>query len=263
MAALPYMQFFVADYLADTAHLTTAEHGAYLLLLFNYWQRGESFKAKNEQLLNKRLASVARMSEQEFAGVSDTLEEFFSVTETEWLHERIERDLSVIAEKSEKKSNAGKASAEARKKKQSSEEAQQGEAEEQPKKQPQPKKENAKNILARYGVDGKVAEDFITHRGRKHPITETAMTGISDEAQKVALSTAEAVKVMIDAGWMGFRADWYMNRIGVKQKNGCAKPAVTPTSEGRYIPPEERESFFSGAPYSDALPGDFKVISGG
>jgi uncharacterized protein YdaU (DUF1376 family) len=40
MAALPYMQFHIAEYLADTSHLTTEEHGAYLLLIFNYWQRG-------------------------------------------------------------------------------------------------------------------------------------------------------------------------------------------------------------------------------
>ena len=38
MAALPYMQFYVADYLADTTHLTAEEHGAYMLLLFSYWQ---------------------------------------------------------------------------------------------------------------------------------------------------------------------------------------------------------------------------------
>jgi uncharacterized protein YdaU (DUF1376 family) len=111
MAALPYMQLYVADYLADTAHLSTIEHGAYLLLIFNYWQRGESFKAKDEQTLNKRLASVARLSEHEWVNVKETLEEFFEISEFEWKHSRIERDLEQVNSKSAKASAAGKASA--------------------------------------------------------------------------------------------------------------------------------------------------------
>jgi uncharacterized protein YdaU (DUF1376 family) len=114
MAALPYMQLYVADYLADTAHLTTAEHGAYLLLLFNYWQRGESFKAKDERTLNGRLASVARMSNEEFAVVKETISEFFEISENEWFHCRIERDLEAVNSKSAKASNAGKLSAQRR-----------------------------------------------------------------------------------------------------------------------------------------------------
>ena len=117
MAALPYMQLYVADYLADTSHLTAAEHGAYLLLMMNYWQRGQSFKAKDEQSLNKRLATVARMSNEEWADAAETLAEFFDVSPTEWRHKRIERDLEAVRLKSTKASAAGKASAASRKSK--------------------------------------------------------------------------------------------------------------------------------------------------
>jgi hypothetical protein len=40
MPAMPYMQFYVGDHLAATSDLSTLEQGAYLLLIFNYWQRG-------------------------------------------------------------------------------------------------------------------------------------------------------------------------------------------------------------------------------
>lgn len=107
MAALPYIQLYVADYLADTAHLSTVEHGAYLLLIFNYWQRGESFKAKDENSLNRRLASVARMSIDDWSAVKESIAEFFDTSETEWISGRIERDLLAVNSKSDKARAAG------------------------------------------------------------------------------------------------------------------------------------------------------------
>lgn len=109
MAALPYMQLYVADYLADTAHLTAAQHGGYLLLIFNYWQRG---KALNNS--NGRLANVARMSNEEWEQNKHAIAEFFDVQGDEWIHHRIEADLAAISAKSTKAQAAGRASAEKR-----------------------------------------------------------------------------------------------------------------------------------------------------
>lgn len=109
MAALPYIQLYVADYLADTAHLTAAQHGAYLLLIFNYWQRGKPLNNFNERLTN-----VARMSSDEWEKNKSVLQEFFIVDGDEWTHARIEADLAAVLMKSTKSSNAGKASAKAK-----------------------------------------------------------------------------------------------------------------------------------------------------
>lgn len=107
MAALPYMQLYIADYLADTMHLSAEEHGAYLLLMFNYWQTGRAIP-------KSRLAKIARVSSERWGAVEESLREFFIDNGTEWVHERIENDLAAVRNVLAKKSAAGKASVQSR-----------------------------------------------------------------------------------------------------------------------------------------------------
>ena len=96
------MQLYTSDYLADTAHLTTEEHGAYLLLLMNYWQRGKPLDNTDG-----RLAHVARLSAERWKAVEPILAEFFKIDGTTWVQARIERDLDKIRDKSSKLSANG------------------------------------------------------------------------------------------------------------------------------------------------------------
>jgi hypothetical protein len=89
MAALPYMQLYIADYLADTMHLSTEEHGAYLLLMFNYWQTGKAIP-KN------RLAKIARVSDARWKELEAAIKEFFEEEGDSWVHIRIERDIEAV-----------------------------------------------------------------------------------------------------------------------------------------------------------------------
>jgi len=109
MSSLPYMQLYVSDYLADTAHLNAAQNGAYLLLLMNYWQRGKPLDNTGD-----RLAYVARMSPEEWEDNKEILAEFFWIDGDVWTHARVENDLAKVREKSEQSSNAGRKSAMAR-----------------------------------------------------------------------------------------------------------------------------------------------------
>lgn len=106
MSALPYMPLYVADYLADTAHLSALENGAYLMLIMNYWQRGNPLPSGDAQL-----ARIARLTPEEWQAVRPALAEFFTEENGQWIHGRIEVELAKVKDKSTKASNAGKASA--------------------------------------------------------------------------------------------------------------------------------------------------------
>ena len=112
MSAIPYMPLYIADYLADTAHLTTEESGAYMLLIMTYWQRGKPLPADPV-----RLANIARLPNERWTDVQRTLSEFFILEDGMWTHKRIEAELSKFRDKSAKAKAAGKASGERRKSK--------------------------------------------------------------------------------------------------------------------------------------------------
>lgn len=95
----PWMPLWIADYLQDTTHLSTQEHGAYLLLIMHYWANG-SLPADDV-----RLARIVRMSERDWAKIKDTIAEYF---EPGWKHLRIELELVESDEKYEKRASAGK-----------------------------------------------------------------------------------------------------------------------------------------------------------
>lgn len=103
------MPLFVADYLADTAHLSAAEHGAYLLLIMNYWQREKPLPADD-----RKLARIARVTDVEWADARATLAEFFVEQDGEWRHARIDEEMSVAREKSAKAKASARASVAAR-----------------------------------------------------------------------------------------------------------------------------------------------------
>lgn len=94
----PWMPLYIADYLADTAHLTAAEHGAYLLLIMHYWRVG---KLPTE---DSQLARIARMNPREWAKSRDTIAAFF---DADWRHGRIESEILKSDLKSKARSESG------------------------------------------------------------------------------------------------------------------------------------------------------------
>jgi len=79
------------------------------------------------------------------------------------------------------------------------------------------KKENSngsEKLLAEFGIIDELATDFVLHRkSKKAPITKTALNGFQREAEKSGISILEAVRISIERGWTGYKAEWHKEKI--------------------------------------------------
>lgn len=107
-AADTWMPFYVGDYLSATGRLTTEQHGAYLLILLDYWKNGPP---PNDDAV---LAPLARMTPAAWRKAKPALIGFFEIADGKLIQKRIEAERERAADNVEKRSKAGKASAAAR-----------------------------------------------------------------------------------------------------------------------------------------------------
>ena len=101
--ATVWMPFYWAEYLADTGHLTTEEHGAYLLLIGAYWQAGGPLTDDD-----KRLARLTRLSLRRWKAVRETLANFFTIADQKWHLTRVDDELSATKKRYLKRVEGGK-----------------------------------------------------------------------------------------------------------------------------------------------------------
>lgn len=210
-----WMPFYVSDYLADTGHLTTAEHGAYMLLIMHYWSNGG---LPDDE---RKLARICRMSPDEWRDVRETLSDFFH---DGWRHKRIDAEFSRATEKSEKASASAsrrwakpQPDADADAMRTHSEGICQRNAKAMlPQSQSQilssnednkPREANARDILLEC-LSEKTVSDLIDHRQAKRAkLTPRAARELVNAFQKFGDPEAAAAE-MILRGWTGFKPDW-------------------------------------------------------
>ena len=94
----PWFPFWPRDYLADTQHLSTAEHGAYCLLILHYWQQGGLPDVDAE------LAKITRLPVVAWRRMRPTIQAFFH---DGWQHKRIDQDIAKLDTVVAKRSAAG------------------------------------------------------------------------------------------------------------------------------------------------------------
>lgn len=102
MSAPPFMQLYVADYLGDTRHLTTEQHGAYLLLLMCMWRSGG-------ELVNEaaKLARLTGCTASRWARISADVLELFEIRDGMLSHTRITVELEKALEKQNQRAASG------------------------------------------------------------------------------------------------------------------------------------------------------------
>ncbi len=93
----PWMPLWVADYQTSTTHLRPAEHGAYLLLMLDYWHNGCLPDDKGQ------LARIARMTSKEWAAAEPVLAALFGPG---WRHDKLDAEIKKAAEISEERRRA-------------------------------------------------------------------------------------------------------------------------------------------------------------
>lgn len=91
----PYFRMYPGDYRRDTSHLTLAEHGAYALLLCQYYATGKPLPADQQSLC--RICSA--QTPEEIAAVRTVADAFFAPNGDGLRHnKRADRELSDLAE---------------------------------------------------------------------------------------------------------------------------------------------------------------------
>lgn len=107
MAEFPALPLFTDAYLGDTTHLSTFEHGAYLLLLIVSW-RSPGCRVPDDDVL---LARYTRMTRDKWGKTRAILEPFFVIEGGFWHQARLQNELQHLQSRRKQQVEAGNASA--------------------------------------------------------------------------------------------------------------------------------------------------------
>lgn len=105
MAEFPALPLWTDAYLGDTTHLSTIEHGAYLLLLMVAWRSKDGMLPNDDKLL----ARYTKLTLQQWKRIRPILEPFFVVSLNGWCQGRLIDELVAVKQLSKNQSKKAKA----------------------------------------------------------------------------------------------------------------------------------------------------------
>ena len=221
-----WMPLYVADYLSSTTRLTTEQHGAYLLLIIDYWKSG---RLPDDDSI---LANVTRLSMDAWAKHRGVLQGFFEVSNGEWIHSRIEKEIEKSGDlklAQIKKSILGnyvkygkidqRVETDLVLKEWWAIESLRHSPKDSPKAPPSPspspthlskdKKNTATKVACPSDVGEQVWDDWLALRkAKKAPVTETALKSARREAEKAGISLNAFLTIWCARGSQGLEASW-------------------------------------------------------
>lgn len=103
-----WMPLYVADYLADTSRLSTEQHGAYMLILMDYWRKGPPPDS------DEVLAAIARLPLSQWRKHCAVVAPFFQIEDGVWKNKRLDTEKERADAVSSKRRDSGKAGATAK-----------------------------------------------------------------------------------------------------------------------------------------------------
>lgn len=94
MAELPFLPLATDAYLADTTHLSTEEHGAYLLLLMAAWRSIECRLPDDDTYL----ARVCRCTPRVWSRIRPIMAPFWTIADGWWSQKRLSKERGFVEE---------------------------------------------------------------------------------------------------------------------------------------------------------------------
>lgn len=107
-SAEAWMPLYVGDYLGDTQRLTTEQHGAYILLILDYWRNGP---APDDDAV---LQSITKLDRLAWKRNRPALERLFRIADGHWTHKRIEQEIENAKANQDRRSSKAQKAAQAR-----------------------------------------------------------------------------------------------------------------------------------------------------
>lgn len=224
-----YYQHHIGDFIKATSRLSDCQTMAYLRLLWMYYDSEKPLKP-----------DIKILAFQIGASQEDTellLQSYFVLCENGWHQKRCDKEIEEYRELLNKKSNAGKASAEQRRNRRLTDVEQMlngSGTDEQLTNNQEPRTNNHKPIKERAtvvatpsGVSEIVWQDFKNHRrAKKAQVTQRVVDEIAKQAMLAGWPLEEAMKETVVRNWQTFKAEWVTVKQNTLSKTGQMNQSV-------------------------------------